>query len=143
MWVCKYIKYLHIFYAVWKSLQHLNFTIRLDVFNEVQLTFERFRLSNRAAGKDERHKVVYFLLPVIIIIKKKSLPNCVEFYWSDPGSRGRSSHNVDREKGSVFWYNFLTHHMTLCTTGGPAKIHYFCLPVNLCWKFLLVAYKTK
>lgn len=77
MWVCKHIKYLHIFYAVWKSLQHLNFTIRLDVFNEVQLTFERFRLSNRAAGKDERHKVVYFLLPVII--KKRAYQTVLNF----------------------------------------------------------------
>lgn len=74
MWVCKYIKYLGSYYAIWKSLQHLNFTIRLDIFNEVKLTFERFRLSDKAAGKDKRHRVVYFLLPVI---KTKSLPSCV------------------------------------------------------------------
>lgn len=53
LWVCQYIKYLHSYYAIWKSLQHLNFTIRLDVFNEVRLTFERFRMSDRPAGKDQ------------------------------------------------------------------------------------------
>lgn len=33
--------------------------------NEVRLMFERFRQSDRAAGKDKRHQIVWFLLPVI------------------------------------------------------------------------------
>lgn len=74
LWVCQYIKYIHSYYAIWKSLQHLNFTIRVDVFNEVRLTFERFRLCDRAAWKDKRHQIVCFLHPVI---KSKCLPSCV------------------------------------------------------------------
>lgn len=74
LWVCQYIKYIHSYYAIWKSLQHLNFTIRVDVFNEVRLTFERFRLCDRAAWKDKRHQIVCFLHPVI---KSKCSPSCV------------------------------------------------------------------
>jgi len=57
-----------------KSLQHLHFTIRLDILNEVQLTFERFRLSDRTARKNKRPRVIYILLSVI---KTKSLPSYV------------------------------------------------------------------